>query len=1064
MGNSRRKSDKSQKKPEKRGNPGLFQGEPLGDLEGWVGEYISSRGNRAPFWARFYGAWRTKYPSLNASEKEELRLLKLRLGIKDALVDREVLPSDGEEDTTSAANNAGPSTEDVPNGPVAEPETSAAAAIGTPNTHEDLPSDPNATTNDHSSSEPSVAGALDASSEAPGGPNIPLESDKAPCESSITQSEGSHKSTLDLVEAPSDASPVPANPVENSEASSETVINNSTSVKDTDVVPGASGIQTTQPLAIDSDSDSDTDTSNNKSKKNKNKKNKNRKKKKRTEAENILIARGATDERLKTWFSTRAVKEGRNKEDWDGFMSHFNKDHGSVPRHVPDYKIYEGQEQFKEKIDRKVSEKYGENLGEREWLSAHVAAAKELFEMEDDETKAEMRQKGKEVYQSRRAAYDKLVNGEGLTDPSQVDALRDQMSAKLESLINGIAKSTNCYISFLAIGYNGEGASEDDAFFCNILAGATPEPEPRKFDQWDPVGYKMHHVRSFAEFVKSCSRLQKGYPASPPQHTPDIVERSKADDIIAPTVDIRPTDSSTLAAHSSCATAMAVSSTSSTQAVAASSSLPRKRSRRNSNSSDDTTHSPTPELSDGDDNDQIRDVDAVDYGECGIKLTKGRRMGKNLALELKTMSRKDRTRHMLVYSKYNQRELDREDKKAKIRLESMLQQDSEEEDDGKVERDEELAASEPVKGKGKSKEYTRPKTKRLRTEKDTQTPLQSTLPLPTATNIDHSSTSIPDTEVGARVTATGTGNAQASASALITIDGDADVYATARSSGGATSSARATARGSGQRSDSVTSSAINVDTKSAPPSPVKVSDGPLASNNSLLSPSPAGPSPSHTPSLPPTSNDSGSANEKARKSPSSSQLSSSRPPSSSSSSSLQKIPSWFPPLKKFLLSNISGSDWVQAIDCWEDLERGFGFVNQRQTLPTEKRPDAVTFWAKRARKSGTPPDAQDAKSFGPAVLAWWSSMMPDWRTKDAEGQWLRAGEGSWGSLRCPGANGLLSILACLKWWLLAEGDGSEASTGNASASWHSLLEDVVWVMTELKKAEESPVRKKQRTD
>ena len=78
--------------------------------------------------------------------------------------------------------------------------------------------------------------------------------------------------------------------------------------------------------------------------------------------------------------------------------------------------------QFKEKIDRKVSEMYGENLGEREWLSAHVAAAKELFEMEDDETKAEMRQKGKEVYQSRRAAYDKLVNGEGLTDPSQVDA------------------------------------------------------------------------------------------------------------------------------------------------------------------------------------------------------------------------------------------------------------------------------------------------------------------------------------------------------------------------------------------------------------------------------------------------------------------------------------------------------------------------------------------------------------------------------------------------------------------------------------------------------------------
>ncbi|KAK7045901.1 SERTA domain-containing protein 3 [Paramarasmius palmivorus] len=314
-------------------------------------------------------------------------------------------------------------------------------------------------------------------------------------------------------------------------------------------------------------------------------------------------------------------------------------------------------------------------------------------------------------------------------------------------------------------------------------------------------------------------------------------------------------------------------------------------------------------------------------------------------------------------------------------------------------------------------------------------------------------TTTPDAEAGARVTTTSTGTAQASASALISTTGDADFYATARSTGGATSTARAVVRGSGQQSNTVTSANINVDMQSAPPSPAKDNSQTQASGPSSSPPAPSQDN-SSCPTLPPSSSIKSSR-------PRSSARSLARASDAASTASSASLPEWMCQMKTFLLSGVSSPEWVQSVGIWEELERGYGFVNTCQTLPTEARPDAVLFWTKRARKfTGLPPDVE-VSGFGQRVVLWWNSMMPGWRTRSADGHWERSGEGDWGALRCPGQNGLLSIMACLRWWLIKD---SKASVREADSSWQALFADVCWVMEELRKSEEHPVRKKARSE
>ncbi|KAJ7747404.1 hypothetical protein DFH07DRAFT_747794, partial [Mycena maculata] len=106
-------------------------------------------------------------------------------------------------------------------------------------------------------------------------------------------------------------------------------------------------------------------------------------------------------------------------------------------------------------------------------------------------------------------------------------------------------------------------------------------------------------------------------------------------------------------------------------------------------------------------------------------------------------------------------------------------------------------------------------------------------------------------------------------------------------------------------------------------------------------------------------------------------------------------------------------------------------------LPAAHRPKQVGDWIQRARK-GTPP-ISDLEGFIEEWWKWWTSMNPGWRR--VNGTLVQEGAGSWEPLECPGPNGFLSVLACLKWWRMEVPDDTD--------DWKKAVGDVVWVLAEM---------------
>ncbi|EEB92993.1 hypothetical protein MPER_08415, partial [Moniliophthora perniciosa FA553] len=201
-----------------------------------------------------------------------------------------------------------------------------------------------------------------------------------------------------------------------------------------------------------------------------------KKKKQRSDHDNVLLARGADDKRIKTWFANQATKlKGSKSEPWAPFINHFTEGAGPPPRHVPPHKVYGGQEEFKDKIDQEVLKTHGEDgLTSEFCLTNHVQSAKVCFDNENEEIKERVRKDAIDLYQKRKSAYEKALNGDDLLEQDRIPGMRGQMSAKLQPFVDRLARCTKTHVSLVAVGYNEEGEDEDQAFFCNVLSGATP--------------------------------------------------------------------------------------------------------------------------------------------------------------------------------------------------------------------------------------------------------------------------------------------------------------------------------------------------------------------------------------------------------------------------------------------------------------------------------------------------------------------------------------------------------------------------------------------------------------
>ncbi|KAE9386949.1 hypothetical protein BT96DRAFT_838392 [Gymnopus androsaceus JB14] len=146
--------------------------------------------------------------------------------------------------------------------------------------------------------------------------------------------------------------------------------------------------------------------------------------------------------------------------------------------------------------------------------------------------------------------------------------------------------------------------------------------------------------------------------------------------------------------------------------------------------------------------------------------------------------------------------------------------------------------------------------------------------------------------------------------------------------------------------------------------------------------------------------------------------------------------------------------WAQLVDMWFELEETAGFldVGKGKGLPTSKDcPKAVATWIQNGQSNK--PVEIDTDMHGLNLMRWWKALNPSWCKV-----YQQEGEGDWGSLNASGHNGLLSILACMHWWYLAD------KSVRSDVGWQMLFTDAQWVLGCLVKEAGEPQRKKSKNN
>ncbi|KAJ7621441.1 hypothetical protein FB45DRAFT_707048, partial [Roridomyces roridus] len=106
---------------------------------------------------------------------------------------------------------------------------------------------------------------------------------------------------------------------------------------------------------------------------------------------------------------------------------------------------------------------------------------------------------------------------------------------------------------------------------------------------------------------------------------------------------------------------------------------------------------------------------------------------------------------------------------------------------------------------------------------------------------------------------------------------------------------------------------------------------------------------------------------------------------------------------------------------------------------TAKRPVQVSKWVGIGR---TKDPAGVEIGMSPAQFwAWWVQINPSWRKK--AGTLVQEGTGSWDELNKPGMNGLLNVLACLRWW------DAVVETKQQRDEWDRAVADVRWALEQM---------------
>ncbi len=130
-------------------------------------------------------------------------------------------------------------------------------------------------------------------------------------------------------------------------------------------------------------------------------------------------------------------------------------------------------------------------------------------------------------------------------------------------------------------------------------------------------------------------------------------------------------------------------------------------------------------------------------------------------------------------------------------------------------------------------------------------------------------------------------------------------------------------------------------------------------------------------------------------------------------------------MKSPLLS-LLGDEWDDIMLFWMLVEGHQGFVTSWTSIGPQSVSKLclaeVSSWQKWKQGMDYVPELgrKDLKLLGDLWWAWWKALQLEWRGISGVEGCLeldhQVGNGEWGYLWHPGANGLVIVLICLKWW------------------------------------------------
>jgi hypothetical protein len=109
--------------------------------------------------------------------------------------------------------------------------------------------------------------------------------------------------------------------------------------------------------------------------------------------------------------------------------------------------------------------------------------------------------------------------------------------------------------------------------------------------------------------------------------------------------------------------------------------------------------------------------------------------------------------------------------------------------------------------------------------------------------------------------------------------------------------------------------------------------------------------------------------------------------------------------------------WTELVELWSSFEQKESYTEAGKLSP-KNRPAVVGQWILRARPGGWRPNIANLPGFKRQFQQWWVTIQPVWRVSDRK-LLKDVVNGDWDSLRCPGLNGIVSVLAALFYWGLA---------------------------------------------